>query len=92
MPRLRYNLAEARDAAIRLAAAYVAKLPGANKIEFSDASASPMAPHSNSSKHPVIWSVCYRPIRSNPNVVVDGGELLLNVDIEAKTVRPASPD
>jgi hypothetical protein len=86
MARIRYNVAEARQEAIRLAAAYVATLPGALGIELSDASSASTAPRSDASKHPVIWCVRYSPIRF-ADAVIDGGELLLDVNIETKTVR-----
>jgi hypothetical protein len=86
LARLRYSLAEAEAEAMRLAIEYVqseAKWPGA---VFRRARPSPFSPTSASSKHPVVWTA-YFDLPWPGDIVVDGGELMFDVDIETKVVR-----
>ncbi len=84
MARLRYTLDEARAEAELLAKAHVASLPyGADFYLFN---AQPSLRHkSNSSKHPVVWSVTFLP-QPEEGTTLDGGELTFDVDLETKTV------
>lgn len=41
-------------------------------------------PQGASSKHPTVWSVCF--VFSPPEIVMDGGELFVLVDLETEVV------
>ncbi len=86
MARIRYSLADAEEEAKRLAIDYVqntAKWPGA---VFKCVGTSRLSRHSSSSKHPVEWVVFFE-LPWPEGVVVDGGDLMFDVNIETKEVR-----
>jgi hypothetical protein len=47
-----------------------------------------LEPKSSASKHPVAWIVVFAPCQSH-EVVMDGGELFVKVNIETKAVSSA---
>jgi hypothetical protein len=67
-----------------LATEFVAAMPGAESARCIGASAGLFTPRSASSKHPVVWSVGF--VFHPPDVVMDGGELFVSVNLETKTV------
>ncbi|WP_145098554.1 hypothetical protein [Anatilimnocola aggregata] len=85
MPRLRYSFPEAQAEAVRLATEYIRQQP---KMEGARLGAQPnkVAPKSATSKIPVMWVVVV--VFHPPDVVMDGGDLVLDVNIETKEVRP----
>jgi hypothetical protein len=85
MSRLRYTLDEARAEAERLAKSYVTNLSGCETLELFGSNPLLSAPRSNASKHPVQWLVSFRD-PPPPDAVVDGGELILDVNVESKSV------
>lgn len=85
MARLRFTLEEARGEAERLAIEYVKKMPNTEKARMIHGAAPSLSePKSSASKFPVIWSVAF--VFHPPDVVMDGGELIVRVNIETKEV------
>ena len=84
MSRLRFTREEAKAEATRLATEFVARLPGTEASRCLGARPDGRLPKSRSSKHPVNWIVTFTFWPSD--VVVDGGELDISVDLESKTV------
>jgi len=81
MPRLRFTPEQAEAEAKRLAEAYVERSPNAKGYRFRRAGADQHAPKSESTKLPVIWHAMFARDYSE-GVVVDGGELVVVVNIE----------
>lgn len=86
MSRLRYTYTEAQQEATRLATEYLSKLPGAEKARLKGVQPDNTAPKSRATKFPVVWSVCF--VFHPPDVVMDGGELFLKVNVETMAVVP----
>jgi len=84
LPRLRYTRAQAEAEAILLATEFVSGLPGAVSGRCTGAHPDRMAPMSGSTKHPVVWVVIFA--FHPPEVLMDGGELSLTVNLETKIV------
>src|SRR5262245_29378299 len=81
--RLRYTPEQAEAEAKRLAEAYVAQLQNVDGYIFRRAWADGHAAKSPSTKLPVVWHAMFS--RDYPEgVVVDGGELVVVVNIETK--------
>jgi len=87
MSRVRYSRAEALKEATDRAAAFVARRADEWDWRYRYISTSPahVEPPRRSSKHPVVWAVMFAPIPP-PGSVIDGGELLVIVDLEQDTV------
>jgi hypothetical protein len=83
LPRLRFTLADAEAEATRLATEFVTRLPHSASARHVRTVPDGTAPQSSSSKHPVAWCVMfvYHPLE----VVMDGGELFVAVNLETKT-------
>ena len=86
MVRLRFTLAEAEEEATRLATEYVTRQPNTENARLHHVSPVKSAPKSAASKHPVVWCVSF--VFHPPDVIIDGGELMLDVNVETKEVRP----
>ncbi len=83
MSRIRYTPEQAEAEAKRLAESYVGRLQNADGYIFRRAIANGHAPKSPSTKLPVVWHAVFT--RNYPEgVVVDGGELIVVVNIETK--------
>jgi hypothetical protein len=87
MARLRYTRAEAEVEAARLATEYVQALPDVDGVRLHHVSPVNSAPKSNASKLPVVWSAMFV-FPSPAGAVVDGGELIVTINIETKAVTP----
>ena len=85
MDRLRYSLAEAQAEATRRAEAFVADRPDRDEFRLRGAYADSLVPPSAASKHPVAWIVVFAPVPPEGGVI-DGGELLVAVDLKHGTV------
>jgi len=88
MPRLRFSREEAEAEARRLATEFVSCLPGVERLQCRSAMPDGLEPKSSASKHPVAWIVVFAPCQSH-EVVMDGGELFVKVNIETKAVSSA---
>jgi hypothetical protein len=86
MGRLRYSREEAEAEAIRRAAEFVAKRSDARSWQNPRAMPNPLVPRSKASKHPVTWLVLFPPVLPDGGAI-DGGELFVDVDLEANTVE-----
>lgn len=85
MARLRYTLAEAEEEAVRLAVDAIKQIPNTANARLLGASPLASAPQSSSSKFPVSWNVVF--VFHSPEVVMDGGEMMFDVNIETKEVK-----
>ena len=85
MGRLRYSLTQAQAEATRRAEAFITDRPDRDQWRLRGASPNTLVPPSQASKHPVAWFVMYSPIPPDGGVI-DGGELLVAVDLESGTV------
>lgn len=85
MTRLRFTRVEAEAEATRLASEFVARLPGCTTDRCVGAFPDKSAPPSPASKHPVAWLVLFK-APTPPGAAMDGGELFVTVNLEAKTV------
>ncbi len=87
MPRLRFTREEAEAEATRLATEFVAGLPGDEPSRCTGAIPDPFATQSRSTKHPVSWIVRF--VFHPPELIQDGGDLLITVHLEtgAVTIR-----
>ena len=83
--RLRYSLAEAQAEATRRAVAFVAARPDRSELRLRRAFPAPRVSPCRDSRHPVAWIVAFAPIPPEDGVI-DGGELLVSVDLESVTV------
>jgi hypothetical protein len=84
--RLRYTPEQAEAEAKRLAESYVARLQNVDGYIFRRAIANGHVPKSPATKLPVVWHAVFT--RDYPRgVVVDGGELVVVVNIETKDVQ-----
>ena len=86
MPRLRYSLAEAAAEAKRLAMEYVEGTSQWPAAEFRRVAPSERFPKSPSSKHPVVWFAIFD-LPGPDGGVVDGFDLILEINVETKDVR-----
>ncbi len=84
MPRLRFTRAEAEAEATRRATQLVSGIPGAASSRCIGAIPDPLAPRGRSTKHPVSWIVAF--VFHPPEVIIDGGELFVAVDLETGAV------
>ena len=84
MPRIRLTREEMRDEAIRLASEFVAQLPYAESARFKGAGPDTSSPTSDASKFPIVWNVAF--VFHPPDVVMDGGELFVTVNVETGAV------
>ena len=87
MTRLRYTRAEAETEAARLAMEFVQGLPDTEDAKLYRVSPVNSAPKSDASKFPVVWSAMFV-FPSPAGSVIDGGELIVTVNIETKAVTP----
>lgn len=86
MSRLRYTLRQAEAEAKRLAEAYVARLQNVDGYVFRRVIANDYAPKSPGTRLPVEWHAVFT--RDYPEgVVVDGGELVVVVNIETQDAK-----
>jgi hypothetical protein len=85
MGRIRYSNANAHLEATRRAAAFIADRADRDNWRYVSTSADRVGPSRRSSKHPVVWVTTYAPVPSNGEVI-DGGELVVIVDLELDTV------
>ena len=83
LSRLRLTREEMAAEATRLATAFVKTLPESQSARCIGAHPDTFAPKSSSSKFSVVWTVGF--VLHPPDVVVDGGELLVSVDIEKQS-------
>jgi hypothetical protein len=84
--RLRYTPEQAEAEAKRLAESYVAQLQNVDGYILRRAIPNGHAPKSASTKLPVEWHAVFT--REYPEgVVVDGGELVVGVNIETKDAK-----
>lgn len=86
MARLRYTLSQAKEEATRLATEYAQRQPWFSQARIKGTVPIASAPKSGSSKFPVMWSVVF--VFHDPDIIMDGGELFLDVNIETKDVKP----
>jgi hypothetical protein len=86
MARLRYSLTDAEQEAGRLATEHVQKMALWPGVVLSRVVPSRSAPRSPNSKHPVWWMVSFK-MPWPDGVVVDGCELMFDVNVETKEVR-----
>jgi hypothetical protein len=84
LPGLRFTRRQAEAEAICLSTEFVSDLPDAASSRCIGAYADEMAPKSRSTKIPVVWVVGF--VFHPPEVVMDGGELFVTVDLETKVV------
>ncbi len=80
MPRLRFTREEAAAEATRRATEFVAGLPGGESGRCTGAFPDPFAIRSRNTKHPVSWVVRF--VFHPPEVIQDGGDLLIAVNLE----------
>lgn len=85
MARLRYSRAEAETEATRRAEAFVAARPDCERFRFRGTFPDTAVPPSRASKHPVVWVATFQLVPENGDVI-DGGELLVSVDLESGRV------
>ncbi|VTU02344.1 unnamed protein product [Gemmataceae bacterium] len=85
MARLRYSRAEAEAEATRRAEAFVAVRPDRERFRFRGAFPDTAVSPRRASKHPVVWVAMFQLIPENGDVI-DGGELLVSVDLETGRV------
>ena len=68
-----------------MALEFVHDLPERQAARFISVHADMHAPRSPCSKHPVKWRAMF--VFHPPEMVVDGGEMFLEIDIETQSVR-----
>jgi hypothetical protein len=85
LSRLRFTIAEAEREATRLATEFVAGLPDTEAARCIGTVPDPFAQKSARTKHPTVWIVTF--VFHTPDVVVDGGELSVTVDLETRAVE-----
>ncbi len=83
MTRLRYSLAEAKQAATEIAIEAIGTLNTIHPARLVSISPDRTAPQGIASKHPTRWIVAF--VCHDPEVVLDGGEIFVSVDLETKT-------
>lgn len=86
MARLRYSFSEAEAEATRLAKEFVSQNPEWNEAILLLVAPSNIEAKSSVSKFPISWTACFA-FPHPPDVVVDGGELVIDVNIETKHVQ-----
>ena len=86
MARLRFTIKEAERESERLATDYLRLLPNTESARFNGALPDRTASKSSATKIPVVWVVSF--VFHPSEVVMDGGELILDVNIETKEVSP----
>jgi hypothetical protein len=84
LPRLWFTRAEAQAEAKRRATEFVAGLPGGASARYIGASPDPFAHRSRCTKHSVSWVVAFK--FHPPEMIMDGGDLLVTVDLETGAV------
>lgn len=84
MARIRLTRKDAAVEASRLAMEFVASLPEHSSARLVRVYPDGFVAKSPSSKHPLAWVAVFQP-RHPPEEVVDGGELVVAVDLEGKT-------
>lgn len=85
MTRLRYSREQAEAEAISRAEAFLADRPDRDQWRLDGACPNTLVPRSQTSKHPAAWLVLFAPVPPGGGVI-DGGELLVAVDLEADTI------
>jgi hypothetical protein len=85
MARLRYSYSEAREEATGLAWGFVRGLPAGGAGRLRSVEPSKTGGGSKASKFPVLWVAIF--VFHPPEVVADGGELIVEVNVETKDVR-----
>jgi hypothetical protein len=83
MARPRYSLAEAEAEARTLASAYARTLSAADLARIVWAKPDPIA--SGKGRIPTVWVVRF--VFHPPGMVMDGGDLLVTVDLSERTAR-----
>jgi len=83
--RLRYSRGEAEAEATRRAEAFVARRPDRDRLRYRGTFPDSTVPPSRSSKHPVGWVAVFAPVPPAGGAI-DGGELLVAVDLESGAV------
>ena len=83
MTRLRYTLAEAKQAATDIAIEALGPLNSNHPARIVSVSPDHTAPQGIASKHPTRWIVAF--VCHDPEVAVDGGETFISVDLETRT-------
>jgi hypothetical protein len=84
LARLRLTREQAAAEATRRATAFIATLPISLSARCIGARPDTLAPRSNASKFPVVWSVGF--VFHPPEVVMEGGELFVSVNLETESV------
>lgn len=85
MRRLRFTREEAEAEASRRAAEFVAQLPRCEFMRQQGVYPDTTVVRSHSSKHPVAWVVVFA-YEPGEGAVMDGGELIVTVDLESGVV------
>lgn len=88
MGRVRYSLKQAEAEARRLASEFFSRELEYKGMKLSSVTPHLFAPQKRASKHPTAWIAKYSPAPV-ANEVIDGGELLLLIDLETASVRVA---
>jgi len=79
--RLRYSRAEAEAEATRRAKEFIANRPDYIQMRYGGTVPNSRVKPSRTSKHPFAWIVIFDPIPPD-GCVIDGGELLVAVNLE----------
>ena len=86
MARIRLTFRQAAEKATRLAVEFKQTFPNFERYRYLITFPDRFTPQSNSTKHPVNWSVTFK-LDPPPGAVLDGGELTVMVNIETNEVR-----
>jgi hypothetical protein len=85
MARLQFTREQAKAEATQRAEHFVAGLANGSGARLADAFADTSVPGSRSSKHPVAWVIVFT-FDPPDGAVMDGGELLVSVDLESGVI------
>ena len=85
MARVRLSRAEAHGEATRRASAFIAERDDRDNWRHISTTPDTLGPSRRAAKSPVVWVAMYAPIPPS-DVVIDGGELFVVVDLESGTV------
>jgi hypothetical protein len=88
--RFRYTWADAEAEATRRAKDFVAARPDRGELGHRITYPDSLAPAGRRSKHPMVWVAVFTPVHEGGEVI-DGGELLLVVDLESGSVAEGYP-
>ena len=83
MPRLRYSLEDAKEAATEIAIEAIRGLSTFQTARLISVSPDKLSGQGHSSKHPSRWIAMF--VWHDPSVILDGGETFVAVDLESKT-------